>query len=251
MDSPAIPDPRVRQGWSAKEDQLAIIIAAVCPFHDVRQALPLLRHRTPAEIFARYGEIISDDALQQRVIDATGGDVIGHTAIRWQPVELLAMAALLHDGGFARPADALARYPHLFHPTRTPESFRSMARRIGAARPNALEVQIKKYLEWAEELRARVDGSDSESGDSSDSADSEEYSESSAPPAPPAERRPFSPPVSRRPPEAEAAEEAESEEAAPRARTRRTLRQCHGGARRRRPGRRSRRRRRRRSPGKI
>jgi hypothetical protein len=176
METHLIPDPRRRRGWTAHEDHMAIIIFAVYPFRQIRQALRLLPDRSPGEIRSRFCQVMADPGLQERVIAATGGDVFMHTTIEWEPAELLALAALLHDSHFANPVDAFKRYPHLFHPTRTAAQFLSAARRIGAFAPGALEAQTARYLEWAEEVRARADGRDAP-----------------APPAP----RPVYPPQSR------------------------------------------------------
>jgi hypothetical protein len=176
-------DPRPRRNWTARDDQAAIFIFMVTPFLEIKSVLHLLPDRTPAEIHLRFLKIMDNPVLQRRLIDEMHSDIILRHSVAWQPHELLALAAVAAESN--RASDGFQDNPQLFHPTRTLSSLAKRAARIGAGDRAAVDRQIRKYYEWADEIARRVADLDLLDVPDEDDSDSPDESDGTVPPLPP------------------------------------------------------------------
>lgn len=182
-----------RGAWTAAEDQLAFFTFGILPFSEVRAGLKLLPNRTPAEVYERFLVIMSNTALQERLLKESRGHLVPSHTVKWQPQELFAAVQVLANDVETDLTNVLSSYPHLFHPTRTPDGVARMCSRLGARESSTISQSQNRYIEFAEGLHQRVRGCEPwviEKPDLEELTNGTYRIERKRPPAPPAREHP-------------------------------------------------------------
>lgn len=142
--------------WTVREDQMAVFLFGVLPVSELRSKLKLLPRRSPAEIYSRYLEIMSDVSLQERILAEEGEVLAMKSAIKWQPNELLSVALVSANDWESDERSLYTKCPSLYHPSRSPGSMSSICTRFNMKENDGLEQQKKRYLSHADSIRARI-----------------------------------------------------------------------------------------------
>lgn len=145
-----------RGPWTAAEDQLVFFTFGILPFSEVRSGLKLLPNRTPAEVYERFLALMSDAALQDRLLKETRGHIVGSHRIKWQPHELFAAVQIPANDPETDLSAVLSQFPWLFHPSRTPDTVAKTCSMRGAREPRAIAESQARYISFAEDLHQRM-----------------------------------------------------------------------------------------------